>query len=125
MSKLYTVQSGDTLSEIAEDYSGVSYQDIYNANRDILDNPNEIYPGQKLDIPSSEPTAETSSEPTVETSSISDEANMTELDWDGDGLTDELHFDDNNDGVVDTVLEANYEFDDDGSVDSVSLTELT
>ena len=59
MPKIHTVQSGDTLSEIAENYSGVDYQDIYNANRDILDNPNEIYPGQQLDIPSSQ--AETSS----------------------------------------------------------------
>lgn len=120
MSKLYTVQSGDTLSEIAQDYPGVSYNDIYNANRDLLDNPNEIYPGQELDIPS-EPTAETSSEPTAETSSTSEEVNIMKTDWDGDGWADELHKDVNNDGVVDTTYEADYDFNDDGSWDSVTI----
>lgn len=46
----YTVQSGDTLSKIGGNY-GVSWQSIYEANRDILDNPDVIHPGQELKIP--------------------------------------------------------------------------
>lgn len=47
----YTVQSGDSLSKIGERY-GVSWQKIYDANRDKLDNPDKIFPGQELAIPS-------------------------------------------------------------------------
>lgn len=46
----YTVQSGDTLSKIGSHY-GVSWQKIYDANRDKLDNPDKIFPGQELTIP--------------------------------------------------------------------------
>ena len=46
----YTVRSGDTLSGIGQKY-GVSWQDIFEANRDILDNPDVIKPGQELRIP--------------------------------------------------------------------------
>ncbi|HUF05640.1 MAG TPA: LysM peptidoglycan-binding domain-containing protein [Aridibacter sp.] len=46
----YTVQSGDTLSGIGSKY-GVSWQDIFEANRDVLDNPDLIHPGQTLKIP--------------------------------------------------------------------------
>lgn len=46
----YTVQSGDTLSKIGGNY-GVPWQSIYEANRDILDNPDVIHPGQELKIP--------------------------------------------------------------------------
>lgn len=46
----YTVRSGDTLSGIGQKY-GVSWQDIFEANRDILDNPDLIRPGQELKIP--------------------------------------------------------------------------
>ena len=46
----YTVQSGDTLSKIGSNY-GVSWQAIFEANRDILDNPDLIQPGQELKIP--------------------------------------------------------------------------
>lgn len=46
----YTVQSGDSLSKIGSKY-GVSWQKIYEANRDKLDNPDKIYPGQDLTIP--------------------------------------------------------------------------
>lgn len=44
---LYTVKSGDTLSSIAELY-GQSWIDIANYNE--LNNPNEIYPGDKIKI---------------------------------------------------------------------------
>jgi nucleoid-associated protein YgaU len=47
---VYTVQSGDTLSGIGQKY-GVAWKDIFEANRDILDNPDLIKPGQDLKIP--------------------------------------------------------------------------
>ena len=49
----YEVKSGDTLSEIAKNVTGgkVSYQQIFEANRDVLSDPNQIQPGQKLKIP--------------------------------------------------------------------------
>jgi len=46
----YTVQSGDSLSKIGSHY-GISWQKIYDANRDKLDNPDKIFPGQELKIP--------------------------------------------------------------------------
>ena len=46
----YTVQSGDSLSKIGEKY-GVSWQKIFEANRDKLDDPDKIFPGQELTIP--------------------------------------------------------------------------
>lgn len=51
--KTYTVQSGDTLWKIAEAHlgSGARYTEIFEANRDILDNPDLIRPGQVLKIP--------------------------------------------------------------------------
>jgi LysM repeat protein len=47
----YTVQSGDTLSKIGSRY-GVSWQKIFEANRDKLDDPDKIDVGQELTIPS-------------------------------------------------------------------------
>ena len=47
----YTVKSGDTLSKIGAQH-GVSWQKIFDANRDKLDNPDKIFPGQELTIPS-------------------------------------------------------------------------
>ena len=51
--RTYTVVSGDTLWGIATRYygNGAQYPTIYNANRNIISNPNLIYPGQKLVIP--------------------------------------------------------------------------
>lgn len=46
----YTVQSGDSLSKIGAKY-GVSWQAIFEANRDKIDNPDRIFPGQELVIP--------------------------------------------------------------------------
>ena len=48
----YTVQSGDTLSKIGANH-GVSWQKIFDANRDKLDDPDKIQPGQELKIPNS------------------------------------------------------------------------
>jgi LysM repeat protein len=49
----YTVQSGDTLSGIAKRLLGnaYAYMEIFNANKDILKDPDKIYPGQVLKIP--------------------------------------------------------------------------
>lgn len=46
----YTVQAGDSLSKIGSKH-GVSWQKIFDANRDKLDDPDEIQPGQELTIP--------------------------------------------------------------------------
>jgi nucleoid-associated protein YgaU len=47
----YEVKSGDNLSKIAKNYSGISWKDIYEANRDVLKDPDKIFPGQVLKIP--------------------------------------------------------------------------
>jgi hypothetical protein len=47
----YTVKSGDSLSKIASNYEGVSWREIFEANRDQLDDPDVIQPGQVLKIP--------------------------------------------------------------------------
>ena len=51
--KLHKVVSGDTLSAIAKKYYGSAnqYMKIFEANRDILNDPNLIKVGQKLRIP--------------------------------------------------------------------------
>lgn len=49
----YTVQSGDTLSHIAEQFYGTAgaWKQIFEANRDQLDDPDLIKPGQVLKVP--------------------------------------------------------------------------
>ncbi|WBU63716.1 peptidoglycan-binding protein LysM [Paracoccus aerodenitrificans] len=49
----HTVKSGETLSAIAKQYLGDAnrYNDIFEANRPMLSDPNKIYPGQTLRIP--------------------------------------------------------------------------
>lgn len=46
----YTVQSGDSLSKIGSKH-GVSWQKIYEANRDKINDPDKIFPGQEITIP--------------------------------------------------------------------------
>jgi nucleoid-associated protein YgaU len=48
---VYTVVSGDSLSKIATKYPGLTWQKIFEANRDQIKNPDLIHPGQKLRIP--------------------------------------------------------------------------
>jgi len=52
----YIVRSGDWLSTIAEKFYGsaLRYSEIFAANRDVLKNSNEIYPGQELRIPTTD-----------------------------------------------------------------------
>lgn len=49
----YTVQKGDNLSKIAKNLLGNAnaWKQIFEANRDVLDNPDKIFPGQTLKIP--------------------------------------------------------------------------
>ena len=51
--RIYEVQPGDTLGEISKQFYGKAsqYMKIFEANRDILDNPDLIKVGQKLKIP--------------------------------------------------------------------------
>ena len=51
--KVYEVQSGDTLSAIAKKHYGDAnaYQRIFEANRPMLKDADDIYPGQVLVIP--------------------------------------------------------------------------
>jgi len=50
----YTVVSGDSLSKIAKHFYGEAHKwrQIFDANRDILDDQDMIQPGQTLKIPS-------------------------------------------------------------------------
>ncbi|GAB2736881.1 resuscitation-promoting factor protein RpfA [Salinifilum aidingensis] len=45
----HTVQKGDTLGSIAQQY-GVNWRDVFEQNREVLDNPNLILPGQQLAV---------------------------------------------------------------------------
>lgn len=49
----YTVQKGDNLSRIAKNLLGDAnaWKQIFEANRDSLDDPDKIFPGQVLKIP--------------------------------------------------------------------------
>ncbi len=49
----YEVKSGDSLSKIAKAFYGnaMKYPVIFEANREVIKDPNLIYPGQKLRIP--------------------------------------------------------------------------
>jgi nucleoid-associated protein YgaU len=51
--RYHVVKKGETLSGIAWDYYGDRdlFNTIFNANRDLLDDPNKIQPGQRLLIP--------------------------------------------------------------------------
>ena len=52
----YTVAKGDTLSSIAKNHYGKAsaWHQIFDANRDVIDDPDRIFPGQVLRIPARE-----------------------------------------------------------------------
>lgn len=49
--EVYEVKSGDSLSKIAKNYSGMTWQKIFDANKDTIKDPDKIFPGQKIRIP--------------------------------------------------------------------------
>lgn len=51
--RTYTVVSGDSLSKIAKHAygDGAKWREIFEANRDVLDDPDKIFPGQILRLP--------------------------------------------------------------------------
>lgn len=51
--QFYEIVSGDTLGGVAKKFYGKAsaYMKIFEANKDIISDPNKIYPGQKIRIP--------------------------------------------------------------------------
>ena len=49
----YTIVSGDSLSKIAKNYYGnaMDYTKLFDANLEVIKDPDLIYPGQKIRIP--------------------------------------------------------------------------
>ena len=49
----YEIQSGDTLWAVAKKFygSGNKYTKIFEANKEVIKDPDKIYPGQKIRIP--------------------------------------------------------------------------
>ena len=49
----YVIESGDTLGGIAKTFLGSAgrYPEIFEADREVIQDPNKIYPGQKIRIP--------------------------------------------------------------------------
>ena len=49
----YEIASGDSLSAIAKKYYGdaMQYPRLFEANREVIKDPDKIYPGQKIRIP--------------------------------------------------------------------------
>lgn len=51
--RYYTIQKGDTLYAVAKEFygNGMKYPEIFEANREVIEDPDKIYPGQKIRIP--------------------------------------------------------------------------
>ncbi|PZQ19991.1 MAG: peptidoglycan-binding protein LysM [Stenotrophomonas acidaminiphila] len=49
----YTIEKGDTLSKIAKTHLGNAnaWKQIFEANRDVIDDPDRIFPGQVIKLP--------------------------------------------------------------------------
>ena len=49
----YVIQSGDTLGKLAKQYYGnaMEYPRIFEANREVIEDPDKIFVGQKIRIP--------------------------------------------------------------------------
>jgi nucleoid-associated protein YgaU len=50
--EIYEIQKGDSLSKIAKKY-GTTWQKIHAMNKDVIKDPDKIFPGQKIKIPKS------------------------------------------------------------------------
>lgn len=52
-SEFYTVQKGDSLSKIAQAKMGDAndWKALFEANREVIEDPDKIYPGQQIRIP--------------------------------------------------------------------------
>ena len=52
-SRFYLIQKGDTLYGIAKEFygDGMKYPQLFEANREVIEDPDKIYPGQKIRIP--------------------------------------------------------------------------
>lgn len=73
----YTVQSGDTLGKIAQDYC-TSWKAIYDLNRDTIGkNPNVITPGMVLTVPANCVPADSGSSTTPPASGVYDRGPIT------------------------------------------------
>lgn len=55
----YTIEKGDTLSKIAKEQLGhaSAWKQIFEANRDVLDDPDRIFPGQVIKLPPADTSA--------------------------------------------------------------------
>ena len=55
----YTIEKGDTLSKIAKEQLGhaSAWKQIFEANRDVIDDPDRIFPGQVIKLPAKAPGA--------------------------------------------------------------------
>ncbi|MEM8546881.1 MAG: peptidoglycan-binding protein LysM [Pseudomonadota bacterium] len=51
--ELYVIKSGDTLGKIAKEFYGKAsaYMEIFEANREVIQDPDKIYVGQTIRIP--------------------------------------------------------------------------
>ena len=49
----YTIESGDSLSKIAKQFYGnaMDYPKLFEANKEVIKDPDLIYPGQKIRVP--------------------------------------------------------------------------
>ena len=49
----YTIEKGDTLSKIAQERYGRAgaWREIFEANRDVIEDPDRIFPGQVIKLP--------------------------------------------------------------------------
>lgn len=49
----YTISQGDTLSKIAKEHYGNAnaWKQIFEANRDVIEDPDRIFPGQVIKLP--------------------------------------------------------------------------
>jgi len=51
--RFYTVEKGDTLSKIAQAHYGDAdaWREVFEANREVVQDPDKIYPGQQIRLP--------------------------------------------------------------------------